>query len=51
MFGEGTRGPDDELRLQFEALQAFTAAGKKIAKALLESLILQHQVRRWASAS
>lgn len=51
VFGEGTRGPDDDLRLQFEAIQAFSTAEKKIAKALLESLILQHQARRWASAS
>jgi hypothetical protein len=38
--GRDERGPDEDLRLQLEALQAFSAAEKKIAKALLESLIL-----------
>jgi transcriptional regulator with XRE-family HTH domain len=51
VFGEGARGPDEELRLQFEAIQAFSADEKKVAKAVLESLILKHQARRWASAS
>lgn len=51
VFGEGARGPDEELRLQFEALQSFSADEKKVAKAVLESLILKHQARRWASAS
>ena len=51
VFGESARGPDEELRLQFEAIQSFSADEKKIAKAVLESLILKHQARRWASAS
>lgn len=51
VFGKDARGPDDELRLQFEALQAFDPEEKRIAKALLDSLILKHQARRWASAS
>jgi hypothetical protein len=29
----------------------FDASEKKIVKALLDSLILKHQARRWASAS
>lgn len=51
VFGEGTRGPDEDLRLQFEAVSQFDASEKKIVKALLDSLILKHQARRWASAS
>jgi len=47
----GPRGPDDDLRLQFEAVSQFDASEKKILKALLDSLILKHQARRWASAS
>ena len=51
VFGEGTRGPDEDLRLQFEAVSQFDASEKKILKALLDSLILKHQARPWASAS
>lgn len=51
VFGEGARGPDEDLRLQFEAMQSFSADEKKVARAVLESLILKHQARKWASAS
>lgn len=51
LFEESERGPDEELRLQFEAIGQFDAEEKKIVRALLDSLILKHQARRWASAS
>jgi len=51
LFDETERSPSDELRLQFEAIGQFDADEKKIVKALLDSLILKHQARRWASAS
>jgi len=47
VFDEGERGPDDELRLQFEAVRQFAPDEKQIVKALLNSLILKHQARRW----
>jgi transcriptional regulator with XRE-family HTH domain len=50
LFEEGERGPDEELRLQFEALAAFRPEEKKVAKAVLESLILKHEADRWAKA-
>lgn len=46
VFGEDQRGPSDDLRLQFEALSQFDEEDKKIAKALLESLILKHNAKR-----
>jgi transcriptional regulator with XRE-family HTH domain len=46
VFGEDVRGPDDELKLQFEALRHFDEEDRKIAKALLESLILKHNAKR-----
>lgn len=46
VFGEEERGPDDEMRLQFEALSQFDEEDRKIAKALLESLILKHNAKR-----
>jgi len=51
LFDEAERSPSDELRLQFEAIGQFDADETKIVKALLDSLILKHQARRWASAS
>jgi hypothetical protein len=51
IFGADARGPDDDFRLQFEALADFDPEEKKVAKAVLDSLILKHQARRWASAS
>ena len=50
LFDKDERGPEDDLRLQFEALAQFDPEEKKIAKAVLDSLILRHQARRWSSA-
>jgi transcriptional regulator with XRE-family HTH domain len=46
VFGEDQRSPIDDLRLQFEALSQFDEEDRKIAKALLESLILKHNAKR-----
>ncbi len=51
MFEESERGPDEELRLQFEAISRFDPEEKKIVRALLDSLILKHEAKRWAAAS
>jgi transcriptional regulator with XRE-family HTH domain len=49
IFDQGSRGPDDELRLQFEAVSRFGPEEKKVAKAVLEGLILKHEAKRWSS--
>lgn len=46
VFGEDQRGPSNELRLQFEALNQFDEEERKVAKAVLESLILKHNAKR-----
>ncbi len=46
VFGDEQRGPNDDLRLQFEALSQFDEEECKIAKAVLESLILKHNAKR-----
>ena len=46
VFGEDQRGPSDDLRLQFEALSQFDDEDRKVAKAVLESLILKHNAKR-----
>ncbi|MCF6212274.1 MAG: helix-turn-helix domain-containing protein [Gammaproteobacteria bacterium] len=49
IFDKDERGPDEDLRLQFEALTRFTPEEKKIAKAVLESLILKHDANRFSA--
>ena len=39
VFGEDHRSPDDELKLQFEALSQFDESERMVAKELLERLI------------
>lgn len=50
IFDTNERNPDDELRLQFEALSQFSPEEKQIAKAVIESLILKHDSTRFASS-
>lgn len=47
IFDADERGPSEDLRLQFEALSQFDPEDRKVAKAVLESLILKH----WAKQS
>lgn len=51
VFEEGERGPDDDLRLQFEALNQFTPDEKAVVRILLESLILKHDASRFTRAT
>ena len=46
LFDEEVRGPDDALRLQFEALEQFDQDERQTAKDVLEGLILKHQARQ-----
>ena len=50
VFAADERGPDDELRLQFDALRRFAPEEKKTARDVLDGLILKHEARRWTSA-
>lgn len=51
LFDKDERGPDDDLRLQFEAVQNFSSEEKQVTKAVLESLILKHDANRFNRAS
>lgn len=51
LFGKDERGPDDELRLQFEAISRFNSDEKHVVRSLLEGMILKHEARRWQSLS
>lgn len=46
IFGKDERGPDDDLRLQFEAISQFDEEDKELARGVLEGLILKHQAKQ-----
>lgn len=46
IFGKDERGPEEDLRLQFEAISQFDEADKELARGLLEGLILKHQAKQ-----
>ncbi len=46
IFDQDERGPGDELRYRFEAVSRFDDEDKKVAKAILDGLILKHQAKR-----
>jgi hypothetical protein len=50
VFGPDARGPDQDLKLQFEAVSPCRREDKKAAKALLDALILKHQAKRWTGS-
>ena len=51
VFEPSERGADEEFRQHFEALRSFDEDERKVAKALLDSLILKHQAKRWAASA
>ncbi len=51
LFGKDKRGPDDSLRLQFEAVSRFDEEEKRVVHSLLEGMILKHEVRRSQTVS
>jgi len=51
IFDNKEREPDEDLKLQFEAVSQFSPEEKKIAKAVIEGLILKHDASRFSTAS
>ena len=51
LFDSDERGPDEELRYQFEAIRQFDPPDRKVAKDVLDGLILKHQAKRLVSSS
>ena len=49
LFDPEDRGPSDDLRLQFEAVAQFDPEARRVAKTVLDGLILQYQARRLAA--
>lgn len=46
LFDKDERGPDEALKLKFEALRQFNPQERVIAEGVLDSLIVQHQAKR-----
>ena len=46
VFDESERGPDQDLRLQFEAISQFDDEDRLVAQAVLEGLILKYQAKQ-----
>lgn len=46
LFEDDERGPEDELKLQFEAIRLFDDDEKKTVLEVLEGLILKHQAKQ-----
>ncbi len=46
IFDKDQRGPDEDLRLQFEAISKFTQEEKMMVKEVLGGLILKHEARK-----
>jgi transcriptional regulator with XRE-family HTH domain len=46
VFDEAERGPDEELRLQFEAVSRLDPPEKEVVRSVLEGLLLKHEARR-----
>lgn len=51
VFDADERGPDDDLRLAFEAIDALDPDDKAHVQAVLEGLLLRHQAKRITKAS
>lgn len=47
VFDEEARGPDEELRLQFEAVKQLDPEEKKVVWSVLESILNKNDARRW----
>lgn len=50
LFGDNQRGPDDDLKLQFEAVSLFDPEEKRVVRSLLDGMILKHEARRWSAS-
>jgi transcriptional regulator with XRE-family HTH domain len=48
LFEDQERGPDEDLKLQFEAVTRLDPEEKKVIRSVIESIILRHEARRWS---
>lgn len=46
LFDDAERGPADDLRLEFEAMARLDPEERKVLKAIIESVVVTHDVKR-----
>lgn len=51
VFDKDERGPDNELKLQFEAVTRLEPEERRIIKELIEGMIIKYESRRWNKAA
>ena len=55
LFEKDERGPDEDLKLQFEAVSRLDAEEKKVIRSVIESIILRNTMkeaeRRWSGSA
>lgn len=47
LFEGNERGPDDDLRLHFEAVSKLDPQEKSVIKELIEGMLIKHDAKRW----
>ena len=47
LFEEAERGPDEDLRLQFETIAKMPRKEKQLIRELLEGMIIKYEAQRW----
>jgi transcriptional regulator with XRE-family HTH domain len=47
LFDKNERGPDEDLRLQFEAVSRLDPDEKHVIREVVESMLIKHESRRW----
>jgi hypothetical protein len=50
LFDQEERGPDDDLRLEFEATRRLAPAQKEVLREVIESLLVKQEVSRLVAA-
>ena len=50
LFEDAERGPDDELRYQFEAVAKLDPEEKKVIREVIDGMLLKHDAKRWIKA-
>jgi hypothetical protein len=49
VFDENERGPSDDLRVYFEAIEKLDRGERKVVKEVLDALLLKHDAKKWAA--
>jgi len=49
LFEKDERGPDEDLKLQFEAVASLDPDEKKVIRSVIESMLLRHEAKRWSA--